>query len=60
MGLPIQFTSVPIELLRVVTIRTPDSFATPLAGLVIGKFTELLFVQRISLLLLRLPFTELS
>ena len=60
MGFTVQFTSVPIELLRVVTIRTPDSFATPLAGLVIGKFTELLFVQRISLLLLRLPFTELS
>ena len=52
MGLPIQFTSIPIELLRVVTIRTPDSFATPLAGLVVGKFTEPLFVLRIGLLLL--------
>ena len=52
MGLSIQFTSVPIELLGVVTIRTPDPFATPLAGLVIGIFTELLFVLWISLLLL--------
>ena len=52
MGLPIQFTSVPIELLRVVTVGTPASFATPLAGLVVGKFTELLFVLRIVFLLL--------
>ena len=52
MGFPIQFTSVPIELLRVMTIRTPDPFATPLAGFVVGKFTELLFVLWIILLLL--------
>ena len=52
MGLSIQFTSVSIELLRVVTIRTPDPFATPLAGLVIRIFTEPLFVLWIILLLL--------
>ena len=52
MGLPVQFTSVPIELLRVMTIRTPDPFATPLAGLVIGEFTELLLILWIILLLL--------
>ena len=52
MGLPIQFTSVPIELLRVMTIRTPDPFATPLAGLVIGESTELLFVLWVIFLLL--------
>ena len=52
MGLPIQFTSVPIELLRVMTIRTPYPFAAPLAGLVIGEFTELLFVLWVILLLL--------
>ena len=52
MGLSIQFTSVPIELLRVVTVRTPDPFATPLAGLVIGKFTELLLIKRVIFLLL--------
>ena len=52
MGLSIQFTSVSIELLRVVTMRTPDPFATPLTGLVIGKFTEPLLVLWIILLLL--------
>ena len=52
MGLSIQFTSVPIELLGVVTIRTPDPFATPLAGLVIGKSTEPLLILWIILLLL--------
>ena len=52
MGLSIQFTSVPIELLRVVIIRTPDPFATPLAGLVIGKFTEPVLIMWIILLLL--------
>ena len=52
MGLSIQFTSVPIELLRVVTVGTPDSFATPLAGLVVGVFTEPLFILWVILLLL--------
>ena len=52
MGFPIQFTSVVIELLRVVTVGTPDSFATPLAGLVIGKSTEPLLVLWVILLLL--------
>ena len=52
MGFPIQFTSASIKLLRVVAIRTPDSLATPLAGLVIGKFTEPLLVLWIILLLL--------
>ena len=52
MGLSIQFTSVPIELLGVVTIRTPNPFAAPLAGLVTSIFTEPLLMQRIILLLL--------
>ena len=52
MGLPIQFTSVPIELLRVMAIRAPDSFAAPLAGLVTGISTEPLLVLRVILLLL--------
>ena len=52
MGFSIYFTSVSIKLLRVVAIRTPDSLATPLAGLVIGEFTEPLFVLWIILLLL--------
>ena len=52
MGFPIQFTSVVIELLRVVTVGTPDPLATPLTGFVVGKFTELLFVLRIVFLLL--------
>ena len=52
MGLSIRFTSVSIELLRVMTVRTPNPFAAPLAGLVIGKFTEPLLVLWIILLLL--------
>ena len=52
MSLPIQFTSVPIKLLHVVAIRTPDSFAAPLAGFVTGKFAEPLLVLWIILLLL--------
>ena len=52
MGLPIQFTSVPIELLRIMTVRTPNPFAAPLAGLVTSIFTEPLLIQRIILLLL--------
>ena len=52
MGLSIQFTSVPIELLRVMTVRTPNPFTAPLAGLLTGILTEPLLVQWVILLLL--------